>query len=248
MSFGRQLERNLERPRTAFPNREGELKLSEVVPWGRTFEEYRSMFDLTARDLQLAILGCGDGPASFNSEMTRLGHHVISVDPLYAFSRQEIKQRIQETYEPIISQTKQNLSQYRWTHFGNPDRLGQARLAAMEQFLQDFEAGLAERRYLPQALPTLSFDAGTFQLSLCSHFLFLYSAHLSLEFHLASIQELLRVSSELRIFPLLDLECRPSPYVDPVQAYFTARGLSVEIKTVPYEFQKGGNQMLRLAK
>ena len=46
------------------------VKLSEVIPWGRSFEEYRLMFALSEADLAGVILGCGDGPASFNTEAT----------------------------------------------------------------------------------------------------------------------------------------------------------------------------------
>lgn len=39
------------------------------------------MFALSDGDLQLKILGCADGPASFNAEASRLGHSVIAIDP-----------------------------------------------------------------------------------------------------------------------------------------------------------------------
>ena len=47
--------------------------LDKVVPWGRSYDEYVSMFGLTGDDLSLSILGCGDGPASFNSVIHRDG-------------------------------------------------------------------------------------------------------------------------------------------------------------------------------
>jgi hypothetical protein len=206
------------------------------------------MFNLSQADLNLRILGCGDGPASFNSEMTAAGRKVVSIDPIYAFSREQIKQRVEETYDPIISQVKQDSARYVWQYFGDADALGRARLKAMENFLGDFEAGLAAGRYMPGALPALNFTEGQFQLSLCSHLLFLYSEQLSLDFHLLSITELLRVSAELRIFPLLALDCQPSPYLEPVQEYFSAQGYSVEICPVPYEFQRGGHQMMRVSR
>jgi hypothetical protein len=59
--------------------------LDQVVPWGRSFEEYRRMFALSDAELHLRILGCADGPASFNAESTRRGTAVISIDPLYLF-------------------------------------------------------------------------------------------------------------------------------------------------------------------
>ena len=62
------------------------MKLEQVVPWGRSLAEYRAMFTLSEEDLQKRILGCGDGPASFNAEMTASGKPTVtSVDPLYAF-------------------------------------------------------------------------------------------------------------------------------------------------------------------
>ena len=57
--------------------------LEKVVPWGRSYDEYVAMFGLTEVDLKSRILGCGDGPAGFNTELTRRGGHVISIDPIY---------------------------------------------------------------------------------------------------------------------------------------------------------------------
>ena len=44
------------------------LKLDHVVPFGRSFDEYQKMFDLTEYDLSKRILGVGDGPASFKQK------------------------------------------------------------------------------------------------------------------------------------------------------------------------------------
>ena len=222
------------------------MKLDEVAPWGRTLQEYKSMFNMNEADLNKKILGCGDGPASFNSEMTTLGYSVISIDPIYQFSAAQIKQRIQATYEPIISQVKQNIHRYMWNKFSDADDLGRSRLAVMEKFLSDYETGKAAKRYLPQSLPILDFPDGWFELCLCSHLLFLYSEHLSLDFHISSIYELMRVSPETRIFPLVKLDCKPSPYIESVIQEFSSKGFQVQIQPVNYEFQKGGNQMLKI--
>jgi hypothetical protein len=47
--------------------------LSEIVPWGRSYKEYLAMFSLSCEDLQGRILGCADGPASFNSVLASKG-------------------------------------------------------------------------------------------------------------------------------------------------------------------------------
>lgn len=222
------------------------MKLDEVVPWGRTLAEYQLMFNLSEEDLNLKILGCGDGPASFNAEMTQQGHRVVSIDPIYQFSAAQIKQRVEDTYEPIISQVRENSDRYVWQNFQNPEALGQARLAAMETFLLDYEQGKATGRYQYQSLPNLEFAEQQFDLCLCSHLLFLYSDQLSLDFHLASINCLLQVAAEVRIFPLLKLDCERSPYVEIVVQELLNQGLEIHVPNVGYEFQKGGNQMLRL--
>jgi hypothetical protein len=60
-----------------------EHTIDNIYPWGRSFDEYRKMFTLTDEDLNLKILGCADGPASFNAEMRQRGKEVVSCDPLY---------------------------------------------------------------------------------------------------------------------------------------------------------------------
>jgi hypothetical protein len=224
------------------------MKLEEIVPWGRTLEEYKSMFSLSETDLNAKILGCGDGPASFNAEMTELGHSVVSIDPVYQFSAEQIEQRVRATYEPIISQVKQNPSRYIWKNFQDADELGKVRLNAMDKFLLDYEPGKVAERYLYQSLPSLEFVDNQFELCVCSHLLFLYSEQLSLDFHIASIHELLRISPEVRIFPLLKLDGKPSSYLELVLEDLSNKGCSVQVQSVAYEFQKNGNQMLKISR
>ena len=45
--------------------------LADIVPWGRSYDEYRLMFGLDAADLAGRIVGCADGPARFNADATR---------------------------------------------------------------------------------------------------------------------------------------------------------------------------------
>lgn len=222
------------------------MTLDQVVPWGRSLDEYQHMFDLSPQVLQGKILGCGDGPASFNAELTAQGGQVVSVDPIYAFSGQQIEARVQATCTTVVAQVQQSLHDYVWTTFRDPDDLGRHRLATMRRFLADYERGKAEGRYLIQALPTLNFADGAFDLALSSHVLLLYSEQLSFDFHLAAVLEMCRVAREVRIFPLLDLKCRLSGHIEPLRKELTNRGYYVTIDAVPYEFQRGANQMLRV--
>jgi hypothetical protein len=226
------------------------MKLNEVIPWGRSFEEYRRMFALTDEDLDGRILGCGDGPASFNAEATALGHRVVSSDPIYSFSAVEIGRRVEECYHKVISQVMRNPEGFVWGYFRDADHLCECRLAAMRTFMADFEAVKRVGRYVAASLPKLPFHDRQFSLAVVSHLLFLYSEHLDLAFHIAGFEELLRVADELRVFPLLGLDRKWSPHVGPVREHLELAGFEVDIVAVPYEFQKAeahaGNRMLRV--
>jgi hypothetical protein len=226
------------------------IQLNEVIPWGRSFAEYRRMFALTETDLAGTILGCGDGPASFNAEATGLGYKVVSCDPIYSFTNGEIERRGAECYDTVISQVKQNQSGFVWEHFRDPDHLGACRLAAMRVFLTDFERGKKDGRYITASLVPLPFTDAQFTLAVVSHLLFLYSHHFSLDFHIASFKELLRVADELRVFPLLDLDRQWAPHVAPVSESLQQAGFVVEILAVAYEIQRAenhlGNRMMRV--
>ena len=222
------------------------FELDEVVPWGRSFEEYRQMFALDDADLQARILGCADGPASFNAEGTRRGVKVVSCDPLYGHETSQIRRRIDETYETILAQTRENLDEFVWETFGTADELGVVRMRVMQDFLEDYEAGTAQGRYVEAGLPVLPFADHSFDLALCSHFLFLYSEQLTSTFHCVAITELCRIATEVRLFPLLALGGGESWHVTPVSERLAASGLVVSIEKVPYEFRRGSNQMMRV--
>lgn len=220
--------------------------LDKIVPWGRSYQEYIDMFNLSDDDLQLRILGCGDGPAEFNAKLTANNGNVVSLDPIYEFNTKQIRDRIKKTYHIVMNQMNNNQSDYVWNTISSIENLGHTRMSAMNNFLNDFENGKHQGRYVSGALPTLPFINAQFDLALSSHFLFLYSQQLSAVFHLQALEEMLRVAREVRIFPLLTLDGKPSPHLDYVTEQFSARGFCVTIKRVSYEFQRGGNKMLQI--
>ena len=184
------------------------MELKSVVPWGRSLLEYKKMFSLSDSDLHQNILGCGDGPASFNAESTALGNHVVSVDPIYEFSGEQIRARINDVFPEVMEQMLQNKDSYVWDSIGSIDELGKVRMEAMETFLGDYEARKESGKYINGALPELPFKNKEFDLALCSHYLFLYSDHINKEQHIASMKELCRVAKEIRVYPLLSLDGR----------------------------------------
>ena len=222
------------------------FRLEEVVPWGRSFEEYQAMFALSDKDLSGRILGCADGPASFNAGLTKRGGKIVSADPLYRFSREEIRNRIDQIFETVLGETRKNAHEFVWETIPSVEALGRTRREAMDDFLDDYPEGLDAERYIDASLPELPFREKKFELALCSHYLFLYSPHLSHDFHLRSIRELCRVAREVRIFPLLELGAVPSRHLDEIYKKLQEQEYTVSIIPVEYEFQRGGNRMMKV--
>jgi len=223
------------------------ITINDVYPWGRSLDEYRRMFSLTDEDLKGRILGCADGPASFNATMHRRSGRVVSCDPLYAFPGEEIRARIDATRDHLVALARRDAERFVWDgRIGSPEELGRVRMAAMEEFLADYDAGRREHRYVVQSLPCLNFSDDAFDLALCSHLLLLYADELSTDFHVQSVREMCRVAREARIFPLLDMRGERSRHLKPMMTALREAGLYAEVEHADYEFQRGGNEMLRV--
>ncbi|WP_445638217.1 SAM-dependent methyltransferase [Nostoc sp. DSM 114161] len=224
------------------------MVLDKVVPFGRSMDEYIKMFNLTKADLNKRIIGIGDGPASFNAEMTRQGKSVVSIDPLYQFSGNEILQRFNEVVDNIINQVKATPNDWVWSYHKSPEDLRHNRVKVIQEFLADYDNGKKANRYIFGELPNLAYQNQECDIALCSHLLFLYSDHLDYDFHLNSVGEMLRIAQEIRIFPLIDLMLKPSPHLEKIIKYYADKGYKINIEKVQYELQPGGNQMLKITK
>ena len=152
------------------------------------------------------------------------------------------------TYDEVMRQTFQNREKFVWNVIPSPEELGKVRMAAMQEFLADYDVGKERGRYVTGELPHLPFAADSFDIALCSHFLFLYSDNFPLEFHQHAIEAMCRVAREARIFPLLNYNAERSPFLDPLLKILPSTGHTVSIENVPYEFQRHGNQMLRVSR
>ena len=224
------------------------FSIDHVVPWGRTAEEYQAVFSLSAAEQCGRILDCGGGPASFNAELTATWgiNNVVSIDPLYALSGRAIEQRIEETFTVVMTELHRNRDSFVWTNVPSIEELGRRRMRAMQRFLRDYPAGVKDGRYINASLPKLPFTNGSFDLALSSHFLFLYSEQLDLSFHMRALGEMLRAATKVRIFPLLQMDGQPSIHLPLVVEEMASHGIKATVQCVPYEFQRGGNQMLCL--
>jgi hypothetical protein len=110
----------------------------------------------------------------------------------------EVRARISDTYDQIIEQTRKNMDQFVWTTIKSVEDLGHMRMEAMRMFLDDYEMGKQEGRYVEASLPSLPFVDGEFDLALCSHFSFSIRPSWA-GFHRTAIRELCRVAREARV-------------------------------------------------
>src|SRR3954463_14617524 len=96
--------------------------LRDIVPWGRSLDEYVQMFQLTAGDLERQILDCGGGPASFAAETAARGSRVIAVDPIYRFSAAEIAKRVEAVAPTMVAGMEAERARFVWKDGDTPQR------------------------------------------------------------------------------------------------------------------------------
>src|SRR5690606_42130354 len=135
------------------------------------------MFGLSEGDLSKRILGCGDGPASFNVEATDRGCQVTSCDPVYQFQADEIRRRIDDVYPEIMAKMRQGADNYIWESLSSVEQRGEVRLQAMSMFLCDFDAGCRHGRYVAASLRSLPSSDSQLDLALCPHPPYLERVH-----------------------------------------------------------------------
>ncbi len=218
----------------------------DIVLWGHAFEEYKRMFGLTETDLKLSILDCCGGPSSFNAILTAQGGHVISTDSLFAFPINQLKHRIEQVFSEMLEVVEANKNRFTWNDITSPEELATIRRNNIQTFLNDFDKGVEQGRYLTDTPPHLKFKHFQFDLALCSHYFFANCSDQSVEFHVNAIKNLCDVAKEVRIFPLLNSQGEIPMIVGAVTQGLHQASLGVEIKSVPYRFQAKGNAMLRV--
>ncbi|MBY8965249.1 hypothetical protein KHP57_05995 [Algiphilus sp. NNCM1] len=225
------------------------MELKDIVPWGRSGAEYARMFALTAEDLSgRRVLSFGDGPSDFNLWARSQCAQVQSVDPLYAYDADAIAARIEAVRPDIVAGLQQSEAAFHWEEFDSPQAMVDNRLATMARFLEDFRARAHDNAvYLPRALPDLE-GAIQADLGLCSHLLFLYSAHIDTATHWAWLQAMLGRVSELRIYPLVRLDGAPSEHVPVLRARLREAGYAVEQCPCNYRVQRDAYHYLRVTR
>lgn len=210
----------------------------------RSYEEYVAFFGLDEQSLAGRVLDCCAGASGFAAELaTRVGE-VTAVDPAYADATVLLQQaaRARRDGEAIIDC---NDGRFVWGWYGSQERRRVLREAALDAFSADFHR--SPQRYVAGALPHLPFATGAFDLALCSHLLFTWSDVLDERWHERALLELLRVATEVRVFPVvLKGTGAPVPFLPSLVERLRGAGHVVETVEVPYEFQVGARHVLRV--
>jgi hypothetical protein len=209
------------------------------------FDEYARMFRLDDATLHSTrILDAASGVSSFCAEANAQGYQVTASDRIYQFSADEIEQKCRRDLDNMLVQLSGVTHNYVWDYFPTLDALRAKREEAYRAFVADYRQH-GNERYIPTTYPITQFADGAFDLTLVSHFLFLYDEQLDYDFHRRTLLELLRITTrEVRLFPLVNLRTERAASVtqlldDPVFAPYDIR-----IQRVDYEFIRNSSEMM----
>ena len=72
------------------------------------------------------------------AELSWEGHEVISCDPLYSLTADEIRARIDATYDALVANAQAARHEFVWHDIAPPEHLGEVLMAVMQRLLMDF--------------------------------------------------------------------------------------------------------------
>ena len=232
------------------PPDDSHIQLDRVAFYGRTLAEYLKIFDLDLQSWQGGtILDCPAGASSFVAEARRHGVQAVGCDPLYGTDVTHLIDRGEADIQHVMERVARVPHLFQWNCYSSLNVLQGYRLMALRWFQYDYPRGLAEQRYINAELPRLPFEDRRFDLVLSGHFLFTYSDRFDYAFHRDAILELFRISAkEVRIYPLQGPDAQPYRHMQTLLSDLRQKGIVAEIRPVPFEFQRGSNQMLRITR
>jgi len=149
-------------------------------------------------------------------------------------------------FADMLSEVRKQGERYDFSSHGSLEHLVWERKKGMEKFINDYELGLEEGRYVPATDVGLPFKDFQFEYALSSHYLFAGLENQPVELHVAILKELARVAREVRVFPLIDRYGAASEYLGPVLLELQKENYGAEVRDVDYSLQTNGNAMLRI--
>ena len=215
---------------------------------GRSYYEYLKMFNLTGKQLRhKSVLDCAAGASSFTPTLSKKGFNSTAVDVCYGVDPQVISERCENDFNTLIDFHSKLANKTDWDFFKDSEDMIKYRTEVYKEFIDDYSTNY--EKYVKAKLPTLPFPDNNFSLVLCSHLLFLYDDRLNYDFHIKSVNEMLRVAEEVRIFPIVRLRGKGerSAFVNQLIDDLSP-DVNIEILKVDYEFRQGANEMIKITK
>lgn len=163
---------------------------------GRPAYHHITQFALPVDSDSLRILDVAAGVSDFMS----VWRNGLAVDPCYG-----------EDYNDLYTSASHDLFLFAANQIQNDRnatneqiRLYDMHRQALTGFLIDFGNRSGSTRYRADSLPDLPLVCGSFDLAICSHFLFLYDT--PFDFITASIERVMELAPEFRVWPLPDAD------------------------------------------
>ncbi len=225
-----------------------EVSTDKIWFLGRSYQEYLSMFKLDPGFLEgKKVLDCGAGASSFTFWARKNGIKAKATDILYGKNVKSLREIFLNDFSTLLNVHSGMDQKVDWGFFEDSERMIEDRVETYNDFIGDYEK--FPDNYILGQLPHLPFADQKFNLALSSHLLFLYDDRLDYSFHLQSIQEMLRVAEEVRIYPIVRLrgKGRRSRFIKPLKEDNMIDG-DVKIVDVDYRFREGGNEMMIISK
>jgi len=224
------------------------VDLDRIAFIGRTYREYKAMFDLDEGTMrENRVLDCPGGASSFTLEAVRRGYDVRACDILYGIPHAMLIEKACTDTAYALEQAAKVKDLFNWGFYGSPEKHAQERMAALKAFSDDFPTGVKSGRYVAGMLPGLPFRDKEFSLVLSSHLLFLYGERLDFDMHMRYLRELARVGKEVRVFPVIGLDGEPYKLLDEMIRGLKTFGIRARTAPVFFEFMKGAKLMLWLS-
>lgn len=227
--------------------KESGLSLDRVVFYGRTLREYQLIFNFDHEAYKgRKVLDCPAGSSSFTAETVRLGVDATAVDPMFGESATDLLEAGEADIGHVMESVMKSQDLFCWSFYPTPQALRSYRKTALTRFVHDYAKPESAERYVKASLPNLPFGDKSFDMALGGHFLFTYSDRLDYDFHLKALLELVRVSHEARIYPVVGRDGRRPLFFEDLLSTLAKAGVQSELAPSRFKFQKGGGEILRL--
>ena len=213
--------------------------------WGLSYENIMQMSDLNDID-GIKILDCMGAPSSFNSIGNAKGGNIISCHDVYGSSKEQLQHKMTDKLGQTIRSIEEHPERFVSSEVEGPKEYEKFLIKNMQTFFTDYKDNPEQESYSTDALPNLGFTNCHFDIAICRHFLFARDHVFNLDFHLQCVNEMCRVAKEVRIFPLLNSLGKQSELLPQLIEKLQNEQYDLEIRNVGYEFQRGGNAMLRV--